>query len=75
MGEPQSLADTFVETLAAVRAMDNDIGLDNPERHVIRDLKRDAEALIADALRRARGLAYTAEAIRQLHIPKEGDPS
>ena len=50
-------------------------GLDNPERHAIRDLKRDAEALITDALRRARGLAYTAEAIRQLHIQKEGDPS
>ena len=75
MGEPQSLADTFVETMAAVRAMDNGIGLEHPERHVIRDLKRGAEALIADALRRARELAYTAESIRQLHIPKEGDPS
>ena len=73
MGEPQSLADTFVETLAAVRAMDNGIGLEHPERHVIRDLKREAETLLADALRHARGLAYTAEAIRQLHIPK--DPS
>lgn len=73
MGEPQSLADTFVETIAAVRAMDNGIDLTHPERHVIRDLKRDAEALIANALRSARSLAYTAEAIRQLHIPKEGD--
>lgn len=71
----QSLADMAVETLAAVRAMDNGVALTHPERHVIRDLKRDAEALIADALRRARSLAYTAESIRELHIPKEGDPS
>ena len=71
----QSLADTFVDTLAAVRAMDNGIDLTHPERHVIRDLKRNAETLIADALRRARDLAYTAESIRELHIPREGDPS
>lgn len=75
MGESQSLADTFVETLAAVRAMDNGIGLEHPERHVIRDLKRNAEALIADALRRARELAYTAESIRELRIQRESDPS
>lgn len=67
----QSLADIAVETLAAVRTMDNGIGLEHPERHVIRDLKRNAEALIADALRRARDLAYTADAIRELHTQKE----
>ncbi|CAN7406169.1 hypothetical protein LJR074_002565 [Acidovorax sp. LjRoot74] len=72
MSNQQSLADAAVETLAAVRAMDNGIGLDNPERHVIRDLKRNAEALIADALRRARELAYAADAIRELHTPREG---
>lgn len=52
--------------------MDNGIDLSHPERHVIRDLKRNAEALIADALRRARELAYTADAIKELHIPREG---
>ena len=75
MGESRSLADTFVETLAAVRAMDNGIGLEHPERYVIRDLKRNAEALIADALRRARELAYTAKSIRELQIQRESDPS
>jgi hypothetical protein len=68
----QSLADIAVETLAAVKSMDNGIGLEHPERHVIRDLKRNAEALIADALRRARDLAYVADAIKELQIPREG---
>lgn len=75
MADQQSLADTFVETLAAVRAMDNGIDLTHPERHVIRDLKRNAETLIADALRSARSLAYIAESIRELPIQREGDPS
>lgn len=72
MSQQQSLADAAVETLAAVRAMDNGIDLSHPERHVIRDLKRNAEALIGDALRRARELAYAADAIKELHIPREG---
>lgn len=72
MSQQQSLADAAVETLAAVKSMDNGIGLEHPERHVIRDLKRNAEALIADALRRAREIAYAADAIRQLHTTREG---
>lgn len=72
MSQQQSLADAAVETLAAVRAMDNGIDLTHRERHVIRDLKRNAEALIADALRRARELAYAADAIKELQIPREG---
>lgn len=75
MADQQSLADAFVETLAAVRAMDNGIDLSHRERHVIRDLKRNAETLIADALRRAREMAYVADSIRELHIPREGDQS
>lgn len=67
----QSLADMAVETLAAVRAMDNGIDLSHPERHVIRDLKRNAETMIADALRRARDLAFTADQVRELHTTKE----
>ena len=72
MSQQQSLAEAAVETIAAVRAMDNGIDLTHPERHVIRDLKRNAEALIADALRRGRELAYAADAIKELHIPREG---
>ena len=71
MSEQQSHADAAVETLTAAKSMDKGIGLEHPERHVIRDLKRNAEALIADALRRARDLAYTADCIRELHIPKD----
>ena len=75
MVDQPSLADAFVETLAAVRAMDNGIDLTHRERHVIRDLKRNAETLIADALRRARDMADVADSIRELHIPREGDQS
>ena len=75
MVDQPSLADAFVETLAAVRAMDNGIDLTHRERHVIRDLKRNAETLIADALRRARDMVYVADSIRELHIPREGDQS
>ena len=75
MADQQRIFDAFVETLAAMRAMDNGIDLSHPERHVIRDLKRNAETLIADALRRAREMAYVADSIRELHIPREGDPS
>ena len=75
MGESQSLADTLVETLTAMRAMNNGIGLEHPERYVIRDLKRNAEALIADAPSRARELAHTAKSIRELQIQRESDPS
>ena len=75
MADQQRIADAFVETLAAMRAMDNGIDLSHPERHVIRDLKRNAETLIADALRRSQEMAYVADSILELHIHREGDPS
>lgn len=49
----QSLADLAVETLAAVATIDEGVTIDHPERHVVRDLKREAEALISNAMRSA----------------------
>lgn len=59
----QSLADKAVDAIAAVRAMGEGLGMDHPERHAVRDLKRAAEAILETALHQARGLAYTAEGL------------
>jgi hypothetical protein len=61
MTENKSLADQAVEALAMVKAMDEGkMTLDNPERHTVRNLKRSAEALLAEAFRQAQTLAYIA---------------
>lgn len=69
MSEARSLADAAVETLAAIRAMDAGMTLDHPERHVIRDLKRNAESIVAAALRQAQDLTFTAAGLRDLMKP------
>lgn len=58
-----SLADKAVDAIAAVRAMGEGLGMEQPERHAVRDLKRAAEAILETALHQARGLAYTAEGL------------
>jgi len=58
-----SLADRAVDAIAAVRAMGEGLGMEHPERHAVRDLKRAAEAILETALHQARGLAYTAEGL------------
>lgn len=58
-----SLADCAVYAIAAVRAMGADMPPDAPERHTVRNLKRVAEDIISNALRQARDIAYTAEAL------------
>lgn len=58
-----SLADKAVDAIAAVRAMGEGLGMEHPERHAVRDLKRAAEAILETALHQARGLAYTAEGL------------
>lgn len=60
MSDNLSLADRAVHALALVQAMDAEINNDHPERHVIRAMKRAAEAAIGSALRQAVELAYMA---------------
>lgn len=43
--EQRSLADRAVETLAAVRAMDDGVSMEHPERHTVRELKATAEQI------------------------------
>lgn len=69
----QSLADLAVETLAAVAAIGEGVTINHPERHIVRDLKREAEALISNALRSARALTYAAEGLRELHRKQEAE--
>jgi len=61
-----SLADQAVEVLGMVRAMDADMTNDRPERHQVRNLKRMAEAAIAEGLRRATELAWMAKDLPSL---------
>lgn len=61
-----SLADQAVEVLAMVRTMDADMTNDRPERHQVRNLKRMAEAEIAEGLRRAAELAWMAKDLPSL---------
>ncbi len=53
----QSIADQFIDTMAALRALDIDIASDDPMRHVMRSLKQEAEQIISGALRSAWTLA------------------
>lgn len=64
MSQLESLADRAVDTLAAVSTMCDGVDNSHPERHTIRALKSAAEDILAAALRQARGLAYTAETLR-----------
>ena len=67
----QSLADRAIETLAAVRAMDDGVELAHPERHAARELKRAAEAILDTALRQAYMLALAAQDLREDMRKKE----
>jgi hypothetical protein len=64
MSDRASLADRAVDALAAVSRMDETVTNEHDERHYIRSLKRHAEAIIMDALTRARELAYLGEQIQ-----------
>lgn len=73
MAEQKSIADSAVDTLAAVRAMGQSLDLCCPERHAVRELKQVAEAILIDALRQARGLAFVAESMTDLRQKIEAE--
>lgn len=66
MAESKSLADEAVAALAAVRAMDEGMDLNHPERHTVRNLKRAAEEVLGNAFRTAQTLAYMASDVTSL---------
>lgn len=66
MADSKSLADEAVAALAAVRAMDEGMDLNHPERHTVRNLKRAAEEVLANAFRTAQTLAYMGSDVTSL---------
>ena len=66
MAENMSLADQAVQALAMVKAMDEGLAMEHPERHAIRSLKRVAQQVIEAGLRSAIDLAWQANDLRKL---------
>lgn len=65
MADLPSLADRAVHALAEVAAMDQDVTTNDPERHVVWDLKNEAQVVLAEAFSRAARLAALARAARR----------
>ncbi len=66
MAENMSLADQAVQALAMVKAMDDGLEMEHPERHAIRSMKRVAQQVIEAGLRSAIDLAWQANDLRKL---------
>lgn len=66
MAENMSLADQAVQALAMVKAMDECLDMQHPERHVIRGMKRVAQQVIEAGLRSAIDLAWQAQDLRRM---------
>ncbi|GEM_PF-791076 len=64
MSNQLSLADKAVKALAATEAIDADVDVETPERHIIWALKRQAQGQLADAFDRASMLALLAQDVR-----------
>ena len=66
MAENMSLADQAVQALAMVKAMDEGLEIEHPERHAIRSMKRVAQQVIEAGMRSAIDLAWQAQDLRKL---------
>lgn len=64
MTQTNSLADLAVDTIAAVKAMDEGIELGQPECGVVLSLQRQAEQILTSAFRQAVDLTYSARSVR-----------
>ena len=60
MADRRSLADNAVHALALVAAMDSGVTPDSPERHIVWDLKNQAEQTLSAAFLHAARLSYLA---------------
>lgn len=61
MGTHTSLADDAVAALSEVRRIGENMDNEHPLRHSIRDMKRTAENIIAEAMQNATNLAHQAQ--------------
>lgn len=66
MAENMSLADQAVQALAMVKAMDEGLEMEHPERHAIRSMQRVARQVIEAGLRSAIDLAWQAQDLRKM---------
>lgn len=73
MAENMSLADQAVQALAMVKAMDEGLDMEHPERHAVRNLQRLAEQEMAAGFRMAIDLAWQAKDLRKLAREIEAD--
>ncbi|WP_295380356.1 hypothetical protein [uncultured Stenotrophomonas sp.] len=65
MADHPSLADRAVHALAEVAAMDRYVTTADPERHIVWNLKNEAQQILAEAFTRAARLACLAETTRR----------
>lgn len=65
MADHPSLADRAVHALAEVAAMDQGVTTDDPARHVVWNLKSEAQQILAEAFTRAARLACLAQTTRR----------
>ena len=65
MAENMSLADQAVQALAMVKAMDEGVDNEHPERHVVRSMKRVAQQSLEAAFRNAIDVAWMAKDLKE----------
>lgn len=65
MADHPSLADRAVQVLAEVAAMDRGVTVDDPERHIVWDLKNEAQQILSEAFGRAQRFVHMAETVRR----------
>ena len=65
MAENMSLADQAVQALAMVKAMDEGVDNEHPERHMVRSMKRVAQRSLEAAFRNAIDVAWMAKDLQE----------
>ena len=65
MAENMSLADLAVQAIAMVKAIDESVENDHPERHVVRSMKRVAQQCLEAAFRNAIDVARMAKDLQE----------
>lgn len=65
MATTASINDRTIETLAMVLTMDEGMSNDDPDRHIVRNLKRMAHRCIEDGLNQAMELAFQSRDVRE----------
>ena len=68
-----SLADRAVHALALVAAMGENLSLEDPERHIVRNMKRTAEQAMSNAFQLACDLAYQAKNVTDTFSKQKDD--